>query len=140
MQTIQPKIYRLRWRFEFTNKAAKYGQWSKPAARTEDTAAYVNKEGLLFAVIEGECMQSNQIERIVECAGWDFVNFEWVQTFAPPRAMKGSVVVPMPRSNWLMGLSLVTREEVTEVYFDKSINVKPRRQSDKNFHLEGFGK
>lgn len=93
-------------------------------------AAFVNKENLSRAVIEGKT-QDGQIQTIVQCEGWDFINFEWVMEM---RSNDEGIVYN------LLGLKLVTRDEQLWVLFTGDVRVEPRTDADKNFHYEGFGR
>lgn len=67
--------WQFRWRFEFASKPTKTGQWNG-ASRPEDMAAFVNKEGLLRAIVEGKHWLTKEVRWFAECPGVDFINFE----------------------------------------------------------------
>ena len=49
-------MYQLRWRFDFANKPTKVGFFNTPGNQKtgEGLAAFVNKEGLVRACVEGK--------------------------------------------------------------------------------------
>lgn len=127
---FNPDKFRLRWRFDFANRPARYGQWSRPASRKEDMAAFRLAEGLVRASIEIEDVYTNETTAAVECDGWDYVNFKWVSAAFGYQATFQRVV----------GLMLVTRNLETTVMTDGQILCRPRDESDKTYHYATFGK
>lgn len=113
--------YKLRWRFDFADKAAyKAGQWSQPATQTGDMASVINKTGLVRAAIEGKCLQTLQVVVLAECDGWDFVNFQWMA--AMRMGLNGRVRDP----HMLRGIRLITRDLNMEVLLNGDIQIQPR--------------
>lgn len=121
---------RLRWRFDFATRAARYGQWSRQATRAEDMAAFRLAEGLTRASIEIQDVTNEEIQTAVECDGWDYVNFKWIC------AAYGYVATFQK----VIGLMLVTRNFETSVMTDGRVFCRPRDDADKDFHYATFGK
>jgi hypothetical protein len=131
-------LYRLRWRFEFLDgKAPRSGLWSMQERDSLHGAWSVNKSNLAFALVQYECLRTQKVGVFAECAGPDFVNFEWI----------GQVVVrpltELERSTYsptILGLQLVTRDLVLKVFVDGTHQVHARSEEDKKRSLVGFGK
>lgn len=138
---MEPKTnrrYLLRWRFDFGNgRPEKYGQWSRPATRNEDMAAFVNKDGIVRAAIEGKDIETREVRVLAECDGWDFVNFQWM---AEARMGFGAAAPGPLAAHRLVGLKLVTREVELQVNEAGDVHVAARSEEDKKFHYEGFGR
>ncbi len=133
-----PPRFDLRWRFDFTNKPTKYGQWSRPAANQSEMAAFVNKDGLVRACIEARNYYTHEMLIIAECDGHEFVNFKWNAT---RHKMMTSTNLPMLANfHNLMGLKLVCADMEVDVYFNGESEVKPRSEEDKKFHYACFGR
>jgi hypothetical protein len=118
---------KLRWRFDFPDKAPSIGMWSLPAQRPEDMAAYQNKEGLVRASIETQDIITQEIKTLAECDGWDFLNFQWIS------ARFGLY------QGWakIVGLKLITRDYEI-IVFDSGEIERRERRLDLNFAT--FGK
>jgi len=121
---------RLRWRFDFQNRPAKYGQWSMPASRLEDMAAMNNGSGLVLASIEAQDVITQDVFTVASCAGWDFINFEWK---CAAYGMDGGY-------QEIIGLTLVTRERQCHVYTSGETKLELRSDFDKQFNYATFGK
>lgn len=134
--------FRLRWVFDFAgNKPTRKGMWSEPGDVAKDGAWRVNKDGLVHAAIERECMTSYKIETVAECDGHDFVNFEWMAAASVPAlSLIGSQVSKIDLRGAIVGLRLVTRDLNLECLVDGRQMVKPRPEAEKKLHLAGFGR
>lgn len=133
-----PPRYELRWRFDFAQKVTRCGMWSRSSNKTEEMAAFVNKDGLILASIEAKNYYTQEQFIIAECNGQDFVNFKWI---AERHSVTGGTGL-YSFSNWhqLVGLKLVTRDFDLNVHFDGTNQIEQRTEEDKKFHYEGFGK
>lgn len=125
-----PDKIRLRWRFDFAGRAARYGGWSRPASRQEDMAAFRMAEGLVRASIEIQDVTTDDVQTAVECDGHDYVNFKWISAAYGVSAGVQRVV----------GLMMVTRNYETSVMTDGQVFCRPRDEDDKKFHYATFGK
>lgn len=136
MQTLRTKNYRLRWRFDFLGRSSSLGLWNSPGDIAQNGAWRQNKEGLLFAAVEGKDPETGITERLAECAGPDFVNFGWIAhaRIAPfaGRTHQGATT--------LEGISLTTRDEVLEVYPDGHISRAVRTDAQKKTQFATFGR
>lgn len=119
--------YKIRWRFDFASRPARYGMWSLPAQNTDDMAAYQNKEGLVRASIEMQDVVTQEVITAIECDGFDYLNFQWIA------ARFGMY------QGWdkIVGLKLITRTTNYNVFCTGEINTSPRTL-DINFAT--FGK
>ncbi len=113
----------LRWGFEFVNRPTKVGGWL-PASRIEDMASSVNKDGLLWAYIEGKHWTHRDQSRIfVRVAGQDFINFEHLAVLI--QQGNGRSI------NHVYGMRIQTRNEAISCFEDGSItNDRKERGSD----------
>lgn len=132
-------MYKLRWRFEWPDRPAKYGMWSSPGPKGDDTtkAWCNNKEGLTLAAIEAKHVETKETKIIVACDGYDFINFEWMAAaYMNPMGIRGSIT-PLTR---LLGICLVTREFRFEVFHDGILRKTERTQEEKNINYATFGR
>lgn len=123
-------LYKLRWRFDYANRPSKCGQWSKPATRDEDMAARQLKDGLIRASIEGQDISTQEIFTLAECDGHDFCNFQWIS------AQYGM----SPGHAKIVGLAIMTRNQVAQVFVDGSSKILERPENDKNYHYAIYGR
>lgn len=129
-------IFDMRWRFDFLNRPSKYGKWSDPGTSPETQAWSQNKEGLIRASVEGKNRETFETKPLVECDGWDFVNFKWNACAIGPAFFKGT----SPAVHRLLGMKLVTREKEFDVWPDGSIVEKIRDEADKKYNYATFGR
>jgi len=130
MLTANYDKYRLRWRFDFNGRASRWGQWSRPATRLEDMAAFRNAEGLIRAAIEAQSVETDDIHTVVECDGHDFCNFQWISAAF-------GLAAPYAR---IVGIALITRDEQCRVFVDGSTKIENRTEADKKYHYETYGR
>jgi len=127
-------VYRLRWRFEyFDGKPARRGPWDRSSNSPDEMAAFVSKENLAAALIEGEDMTSWEVTVLAEVTGADFCNFEWIAGAAYGLSSGGMYYE-------LLGLKIRARDKVISVLRDGSVTEADRPETDKKFHLAGYGK
>jgi hypothetical protein len=130
MLTFNPDQYLVRWRFEFSNRSSRYGQWSRPATHEKDMAAFRLAEGLVLAAIEIQDVQTQEITTAVACDGWDYVNFKWI----------GAAYGYAGGFQKIVGMTLVTRDWEYSVMTDGQVFKGERTPQDKTFHYATFGK
>lgn len=140
--------YRLRWRFDLPGKPPKVGIWNNSGGKQLEgfgSAAWcVNKTGLIRAAVEAEPRDDNgswtgRVVTLAECDGWDFVNFAWIATTPLPCAL-GNVEALSDIAGQVTGLTLETRDFVTQVRVDGTQKKRAKTDADKRIHLAGFGK
>ena len=96
-------------------------------------AAFVSKENLAFAMIEGEDRASWETEPLAVCAGADFCNFEWI---AQASFQSSGGTLP----GQIIGLKIRARSETISVLTDGSLNKAERSDDDMKMNLAGYGK
>lgn len=69
-------MIRVRWSFDFKDKASVKGIWNNPGD-SFNRAYKVDKRGMVRASIEAQHMQSGRVTRLIEVNAEDFVNFQW---------------------------------------------------------------
>lgn len=120
---------RLRWRFEYVNKPAKYGGWDYQGNDEHLSAWRQSRDGLLAAILEAKT-QDGIILRMVECPGSDFCNFQWEM-----EAGMGTGQMIYRH----VGLTLVSRTHRYTIYCNGQIEVTDRSQDDHDNHY-AYGK
>ena len=132
------KRFLLRWRYDYKDKASIYGMWSNPGNIEANGAWKHNHEGVISASIEGKDIDSRKIVRLAECPGYDFVNFEWIAMakIGNPFNIRGAITPPTR----LMGLAIVTRDKIIEVFPNGAVVPKIRPEGHKLLKLATFGK
>jgi hypothetical protein len=124
-------MYLIRWRFDFSDgRSSRMGMWSNPSTKREDMAAYVNKTNLLRASIEAKNFVTREISTLFECAGPDFVTFQWLST------ARFSGIGNQLISQNVNGLRLVSRDNFNDIFVDGSFKVTARPENQKNFNYE----
>lgn len=107
-----------RWGFEFLNRPSRIGGWF-PASRVEDMASSVNKDGLLWAYIEGKHWTFRDQSRIfARVPGPDFINFEHLAvliTQADGRSIQHTY-----------GMRIQARNEIINCFEDGSVKHERR--------------
>lgn len=136
--SLQPKtgmvkpIFRLRWAFHYTNGKIKRGQWNGAANKFDQTAAAINKTGLVAAVIEGEHFDGNSIHQLFACDGHDYVTAKWfslVGSGVPVGKMWDKIdAIKLPAD--IIGLTFLTRKERVSVFVDGSMLRRKHRKDD----------
>jgi hypothetical protein len=137
LATMTPKkgrfrqAFRLRWVFRFVDGKVKVGGWNGASNRFEDSAASVNKTGLLVAEIQTEDFHGWGVKTVFSCDGHDYVTAKWF----------GATCTGVPVGKWevdavklepdIIGLTFLTRKERVSVFIDGSILRRPHRADDK---------
>lgn len=133
---IQP-FGRLRWVFFFKDRPKKIGGWNASSNIFNETAASINKTGLVCARIEIEITGHWVPQVAYECDGHDYVSASWL--------VGAKAGVPLGRESWkkdsyklvndIMGLSFTTRKERVYVMVDGKIRRRPNTPGDLKFKL-----
>jgi hypothetical protein len=119
---------RLRWRFEYADKPAKYGGWDYLGDDPGLSAWRQPREGMVMAILEAKT-SDGVILQLVECPGQDFCNFQWEME---ARLNAGSL------AHRHVGLTLVSRSYRYTVFVNGNTNAEPRKESDRdNQYLYG---
>lgn len=103
------RIYRLRWVYHFADGTVKTGIWNGASNLFEDTAARINKTGLLTAQMQTEHIFRYGIKTVFECDGHDYISSKWIGTVSGGTGVgkwKKDAFVAAPH---IMGLSFLTR-------------------------------
>jgi hypothetical protein len=128
-------FYRLRWNFIWVDGKTKTGVWNGATNRFEDSAASINKSGLLVAQIHGEVIHHCSQHVLFECEGQDYVTAKWIAATGMGTGIgnwKYDAVTLEPN---IIGLSFVTRKERVCVYVDGSASRRPNTDEEKLFKL-----
>jgi len=137
LQGVPSKAYRLRWRFEFLNgKPSKVGVFDATSDLPQDSAWAVNKEGLAYAIIEGECRHTFATKRLYVCDAVDYVSMQWeAYSKSPSLGLKpehGSFKLrPV-----ISGLSVLTREEKITCWTDGTVTKEPLSEHDQQWKIK----
>ena len=110
-------LYRLRWRFDFVDKPSKCGVWNGASNNFADSAAAVNKTGLVRAVIEGEKIGEWVVKTLFEMDGHNYVTSQWIR-LANASAMMSKDVQKASLPSSLIGLALLSSDKKYIVYID----------------------
>lgn len=132
----KPRIWMLRWRFDFAGRPSKYGHWGRSEANPQGMAAFQLKEGLVRAAVEGKHQVTKESKIFAECDGWDYNVFKWMATAHAPVFMRGEVT-PYTRC---VGLKLVTRDKEIEVYDTGDVLISKRDTQEMGIHYATFGR
>jgi len=126
-------IYRLRWVFEFNEKRSVVGQWNGASRLPRDMAAFVNKDGLKRAVIEGEEQFTWRLNRFLEMPAADYVSMEWVAAVSAPLGLAnvGSAKI----GGMIIGLTIVGRDKKITIYIDGTIKEQLLSEQEKKFKI-----
>lgn len=124
-----------RWRFDWVDgKKSIISQWMREGDDPKKHAWCTNKSGLLYAAIEIKGNVNRVVRRKVEVNGQDFRDFKWIYSRAVPAGFYGKLICP------IIGLSVYSRNYLTEVYQNGEIKQRPLSEAEKNFHFMGYGR
>lgn len=130
---------RLRWRFVYQGRPDRKGVWDSAASQSDPTSAWSQpKDGLLWAIVEGESHFNHELFTILEVPGQDYAHCTWeVYTPAPTFGLKnaGPANVAIEVTPRVMGLSLWTREKKFTVFIDGDVQVRYLTAAEKKFDL-----
>jgi hypothetical protein len=126
-------FYRLRWRFDFANRPSRYGVWNGASPHKSDMAAFVPKDGLVRAAVEGIKVARNVNVILAEVDGHNFASFAWDAAVGLPSiGLQGS----FSRESTIVGLSILSRTEKITVYIDGKVKRRPLTGHEMKFKLE----
>lgn len=124
-------VWDLRWSFDFYQRPTINGAWTHSIISAWDK----NKEGLLYARIEGKNRRTKEIKTFVRCAGQDFVNFQWIGMSNVGNPFKiGASKAP---KTGLAGLKLISRNKEVTVNLAGKVFVSDRTTENINFATFG---
>lgn len=124
-------VYRLRWAFHFSDGRVKYGVWNGSTNNFNDTAAAVNKTGLILAQIQREDFCGGGIQALYECDGHDYVTSKWIGAVSGGAVVGKWNVKSVKRAPDIIGLAFLTRKERVCVLVDGTIQRRPHRVDEK---------
>jgi hypothetical protein len=132
-QPIPVPYWRLRWKFEFSNKPTKCGVWDLGSDHPNDAAWRINKEGLTRASIEGENRETYEIRTFFECEGSDYAFCQGEAFVKVPGVLglKGSVTI----KGTVAGISFLTREEKISVWVNGTVSRRLLSIEEKKFNF-----
>lgn len=115
--------------------------WSLSTKNEIDQAWNKQKEGLLWASIEGKTADG-EIVTLAQVPGQDFCLFKWMAVAsAPLRLRRKDLSQPPPKPiHRLIGMEIVMRNETIKVMETGHIFREPRTVEDKRFHYAAFGR
>ena len=122
-------LYLVRWKLIWSSGKVLYGRWGKEADRgdTENQAWCQNKEGLAHAMIEKKDLVTKETTIAAQISGPDFCNFEWMGRIT----FRGKFGEFKPA---IVGLTMVCRSDVVEVYNDGTVRHRAKVLPDNMFH------
>jgi hypothetical protein len=137
IEAVPAKAYRLRWRFEFLNgKPTKTGVWDATSDLPQDSAWAVNKDGLAYAIIEGECRHTFEMKRLFVCEAAEYVSMQWeAYAKSPSLGLKPIHGAMKLRAN-IAGLSILTREEKVTCWVNGTISREQLSEHDKTWKIK----
>jgi hypothetical protein len=108
------KQYRLRWYYDYVNKAPYYGVWSiADPSRPAWARAY---EGIARAIIQGKDMEG-KIVNLIDIPGCDFQNFQWIAETKYRGSFDANKKLPCK----IVGLMIQHRYGQAQAYIDGTI-------------------
>ena len=126
-------FYKLRWRFEYVGRRDRIGVWNG-SANMANKHNYQPKDGLLWAVIEGEKIGAWTVEPFVRVSGQDYFTMKWLAATAMPGILRkdfeGSFTLPHNK----LGLAIYSRKNVYTVTVDGKVHkreIKPHEKAIK---------
>ena len=128
---IPDQRFLLRWRFEYNDKAPKYGMWGDSGHGVE--AWNQPRNGMTRAQIEAKDIISRETKIIVDCPACDYRLFQWI-----------AIQRLNPKSQGLLqknvGLCLWTNDQKIEAYEWGEVVQKPLINGEKNIHFATDGR
>ena len=139
MDLAAPDFYLLRWRFDFKDAPTALGMWSQDGDIAGSGAwKFGMKEGIVRASIEGKHVVTRQTITLAECDGHDFVVFLWLAAAKiNPFSIRGKGTTP---PSTCLGLSLVSRELITEVLVTGVVTATLRPDAHRRIGFATYGK
>ncbi len=128
-------LARLRWKFIFHEKNARIGVWNGATNRFEDSAASINKTGLLVAQIQVEVIGHWTTQIVYECDGHDYVSARWIAATKGGNALAKWNQNSYKLSPTIVGLAFITRKERVCVFADGRIDRRKNTDYELKFKL-----
>lgn len=125
--SLVPKVWDLRWRFDFKTRPTRQGLWTNPGP-VGNQAWHQNKEGLAFAIIEGKHTRTKELKSLVVCEGHRFRNFQWIAANRHARVTE------------VVGMSLWMDSKRVEVFIDGRVKVSELSEDEKKINLATYGR
>jgi len=125
-------LFRLRWRFEFHDgRAPKYGIWNGASGRKEDSAAFVDKTNLLWAIVEGEKVGAWTVKEFFRVSGADYFHAKWDGAVLAPAFVKESYKAA-PN---IIGLTMLTRNNAYTALVNGKVLQRKITQDERSIRL-----
>lgn len=131
-QQLQKQQYLLRWRFDYKSKTSVFGMWNS----SHITAWDKNRDDITYASIEGKEIGTGKVVRLVECAGHDFRNFQWLCVSRVNPNFRGTINPAAIN----VGLKILTTEEEVAVLITGRIGRRTLSEEEKGIQFVTFGK
>lgn len=131
----KPRFYRLRWRFDFANARSRNGVWNNASQNLKEMAAFISKNGLIRASIEGEKAGQGLARPLVEINGQDFASFSWEMAATVPMLGKNDPG-RYQATGHVIGLSILSRSEKITVFIDGQVKRRALSVYEQGFNLE----
>lgn len=134
LQPVVQRKIRLRWRFEYTNRPARWGGWDGVLPQGDPgTAALQPKDGLKWAIIEGESIFTQEGFRIVEIPGADYAHTQWEgHVRSLPFGWAEAAVTFTPK---IHGMSMWTNQEKITAFIDGRVTRRPLTPEERRFQF-----
>jgi len=135
--------YRIRWRYDWVNRAPLYGQWSMTTKNEVDQAWNKQKDGLLWASVEGKTIDYKTVT-LCQVPGQDFCFFQFHAVNRVPLRLvdtkDGQKLKTSPGLTEIHGIVVVMRTEKIFVFDTGHIFREPRTAEDLAFKYAAYGK
>jgi hypothetical protein len=116
--------YLLRWRFDYSDEEKKCGGWLRSGETTELNAWAQKRDGLQRVCVEGKDLHSRRTTVLAEIPAEAFVTVKWKAAVVcpPPGLLKSTKELTLKPT--LIGMELVSKDFVTDVLIDGSVNIR----------------
>lgn len=127
-------FYRLRWRFVYHNgKPDRIGIWNGSSERMEDKACFVPKEGLLWAVVEGEKIGAWTVKEFFRIPGHEYFHAKWnAAARAPIFLREGQSYRASPD---IVGLTMLTSKHAVTALVNGKVLKRPLKTEERTVKL-----
>lgn len=127
-------LYRLRWRFLFSDgKPDRVGVWNGTSQSPQDMASFVNKNNLLYAIIEGEKVGSWTTKEIVKIEGHKYATCKWHVALSTPVFIQGNN--EYVKAGDIVGLQMQTNDNAVTVFVDGTVKKEKLTDEERKFKL-----
>lgn len=129
---VQRKL-RLRWRFTYKDRPDRKGGWDAVLPQTDPGTAWRQpKDGLVWAIIEGESIFDHREFKIVEIPGSIYAFCQWEVHVRPPIFGGPEALKLTPRTQ---GLSMWTGEEKITAFVDGTVKRRLLTAEERKFQF-----